>query len=100
MLDVKKDTDGRWVAVTIHTEITDIHLTAIYAPNKDSPVFFDNVFNYSLNKCDKIIVIGDFNTALNPEYDTKNGVHTNSNTIAKIKQICEENLLIERMEVS
>ena len=89
------DPDGRYVALSVEKDDVRFYLMAIYAPNKDSPVFFEEVFNKAMSANDKVVVIGDYNTVIDPELDRKNcgTVPAMSKAAEKINQIAQENKL-------
>ena len=50
-------------------------LAYIYAPNKDNPAFFEDLFyNLSDFNCDDIVIVGDFNLVLDVEKDKRGGL--------------------------
>ena len=65
------DKEGRIVSCDVNIDGSLIHVVNIYAPNKDSPTFFQNIFVQAHQCGDRIIVIGDYNTVLNRELDKK-----------------------------
>ena len=50
-------------------------LANIYAPNKDKPAFFEDLF-YHLSdfNCDDIVIVGDFNLVLDLKKDKRGGL--------------------------
>jgi len=72
--NIQKDGDGRILIIDI--TIKDIRLTLanIYAPNKDTPEFFNKVFDMvDLYDNTNIVIGGDMNLVLNIEKDKKGG---------------------------
>ena len=50
-------------------------LANVYAPNKDNPAFFEDLFNHVSDfSCHDIVIVGDFNLALDLEKDTRGGL--------------------------
>ena len=50
-------------------------LANVYAPNKDNPTFFEDLFNHLSDfSCHDIVIVGDFNLALDLEKDTRGGL--------------------------
>ena len=72
LCDVKNNIDGRVIKCVINHDDQNVCLVNIYAPNKDSPVFFERVLNSAQEECDKLIVVGDYNTVIDPTMDRKN----------------------------
>ena len=62
ILNEKKDENGNLLALNIRIANKTITLITIYAPNADSPVFFENV-SHILDEFnnDDIILVGDYN---------------------------------------
>ena len=68
-----KDVKGNLIAINI-TIANDLKLLLvnIYGPNKDDPVFYQELENIIINNAsDYTIICGDFNIALNPPIDSK-----------------------------
>ena len=86
--------DGRMVACTVIHENKKINIVNIYGPNQDNPEFFEQVATHFRDKCENLIVIGDFNTVMNQDLD-RNTQQAPRNVKAnnKIKSLCEEMML-------
>ena len=96
IFDEVSDVSGRYAAVMITQNDVTTCLISIYAPNKDNPGFFDQVINLATSKCDKVIIVGDFNTVLNCNLDKKSGAeHSNVRSIQKIHQLMEQEQLCD-----
>ena len=65
------DQEGRYILCDIWHDDVLCTMANIYAPNSDSPGFFQQIFEKVVHRNDRNIVIGDFNTVLNPELDRK-----------------------------
>ena len=92
--DVVVDPEGRYVSMLIKEDVVTIALMVIYAPNKDSPYFFERIFEQMLSKSDKIVVVGDFNVVMNPELDRKSSDSSQlSNAAQRVQEIMAENKL-------
>ena len=66
---VTKDNDGCSMCINVTANEKSICIMNIYAPNKDSPVFFQNKFLEAQQQNEQVVIIGDFNTVLNTELD-------------------------------
>ena len=84
VLDSIKDKLGRFVMVTIEIEEKIILLVNLYAPNSDSPDFYEMVTSI-VDKCavNEVIMGGDYNLVLDKELDSKNR-KTNNDKAAKV----------------
>ena len=73
------DNQGNMIYVDLMLGSISFHLINIYAPNTDTPTFFQNV-NVLIeeNTMDHIVVCGDFNLVLNPKIDCSNYVGINN----------------------
>ena len=67
------DPEGNYIIVDITLDNTRLTLISLYAPNQDSPNFFDNIMLIAdtFNNNDKIIC-GDFNLVQDPKLDYSN----------------------------
>ena len=79
--NVSRDTNGRIIAIQLMIQKHKFNLINCYAPNEDSPEFFEEVFKYytEQDNCQNIIA-GDFNTILSDK-DMQGGtgnLHPNS----------------------
>lgn len=73
ILDSAKDNEGN--ILSLKTKINDdiIIITGLYAPNRDSPFFYDNAFDISNSwGVEKVCIGGDFNTTLSWENENFN----------------------------
>ena len=72
-----------------------IGLCGIYAPNSDSPAFYDaldqNLNNIHWNK----IVVGDYNLVIDPTMDRYNSLQNNKRSQKRLIQLMEENSLVD-----
>ena len=65
------DTDGNLLYVDINIGSIPVRIINIYAPNVDTPTFFQNISTLiEENTMDYLILCGDFNLVLNPEMDS------------------------------
>ena len=73
------DNQGNMIYVDLMLGSISFRLINIYAPNTDTPTFFQNV-NVLIeeNTMDHIVVCGDFNLVLNPKIDCSNYVGINN----------------------
>ena len=95
ILKHEEDLDGRCIRCLIKCNDVQICVTVIYAPNKDSPTFFQEKIIRAHNWCEKMIVIGDFNLTLNTELDRKTPpgskcVSNNEKAATKVKELMQE----------
>ena len=74
---------GRWIVLYLKIWEVKFVLACIYAPNQDTPQFFQNCFlEFTRFSPDQFIIAGDFNLALSPEMDWK-GTHCNNDKAAE-----------------
>ena len=70
--EVEIDQDGRYIILSVQVDDIVYILLNIYAPNRDSPVFFSELFEkVKQMENDYVIVGGDMNITLNPDIDKK-----------------------------
>ena len=87
------DKDGRMIIVQLKIETQDYVIMNLYAPNKDSPDFFQTAFDRLMQLDGKKIIVGDFNTVLNSDLDRISATGkqcNNDNSTAIINTFMEE----------
>ena len=76
---IKSDDDGRFIIMEAEIQDSSFLLVNVYAPNKtaDQCSFYDKLNNYIekhiANTELRLIVGGDFNVPLNPDFDCSGG---------------------------
>ena len=88
LTNTTKDTDGRILLIDCTVHETKFTVINVYAPTKDKVSlqneFLENIRVMVENNGDKNIVVGgDFNTCLNPEFDKKGGKFENLSVYGK-----------------
>ena len=61
------DKAGRYVIINFKWDDRQFTLCSLYAPNKDTPGFFTEIFNKLENYDGQRIIVGDFNCMREPE---------------------------------
>ena len=82
VIDTTIDDEGRLVCVHANINGKKTVLCNIYAPNEDSPEFFDQIIKVieKYDDRDAVIIGGDFNLVLDPSIDRLHSLHNNSNS--------------------
>ena len=76
---LKADKNGNLISILLRTNDLSIRLINIYAPNSDSPDFFEYLQQHiELSEHDYCIICGDFNLILDPLKDCYNYKHLNN----------------------
>ena len=79
ILHTEEDCVGNYLVVDLHIATISVRLINIYAPNKDTPAFFQNLRQLiENNEQDYLLVCGDFNLTLNPDLDSYNYININN----------------------
>ena len=79
ILSTFKDEEGNMIAIDIDVGDISLRLLNLYAPNKDSPSFFEKVKEIlESNTQTYAIILGDFNLVLNPSMDSDQYKHVNN----------------------
>ena len=88
------DHKGRYVICELIMENdTKLTICAIYAPNTDSPSFFEALSQNLMDFEQQKIIIGDFNLVLNAEIDRYGSSYNNKKAAKRLKDLMnEENL--------
>ena len=97
--NVYKDGEGRILIVDICDNDEDITLVALYAPNQDSPSFFDVLRNVLKERHVHKIIVGDFNLTLDVEMDRENTYHNNNKARDLVLDIMDEYCLHDSWRV-
>ena len=67
------DDNGNLIEANISLSDCTLKLINVYAPNKDTPIFFDKISDLIANSQeDHVIICGDLNLALDPSLDVNN----------------------------
>ena len=82
--------DGRVIIFDVIENDQTVSIAAIYAPNEDKPVFFENLRNLLKQRNENKIILGDFNLALNPELDRCNTYCNNNKCKIVVEDIMNE----------
>ena len=92
ILDVDKDNSGNILLAKLRFNMFDFVIGAIYGPNYDNPMFYEELFDKAFGLgCDSIFLLGDFNMTLNFNMDTRRYVdHRNINATEKMKDLLED----------
>ena len=85
IISIYKDKEGNMITLDLNFGDTSIKLINIYAPNKDSPEFFEKVKDIlNSNKQTFIMIVGDFNLILDSLLDCDQYKHLNNPRSRKV----------------
>ena len=75
----KKDNSGIMIALNISIDSKSYTFINVYAPNDDSPDFFDSISDI-INEYDnsRVLIVGDYNLVIYPQMDYHNYLHVNN----------------------
>ena len=88
--NIYSDNCGRIVIFDLTSNDQTVTFAAIYAPNVDSPYFFDQLRLLLVQRHEHKIVIGDFNLTMNVENDRLNTYNNNNRALAEIENMMDE----------
>ena len=74
---------------TVQSQNSSFLLANIYAPNKDSPGYYEDVYQSATHRCEKIVVIGDHNTVLDAELDSNTNSQAHPQSAKRLEEIME-----------
>ena len=84
-MDIDKDAIGNILLVKIRFNMFEFVIGAIYGPNYDNPMFYDELYDKTFGLgCDNVLLLGDFNLTLNFNLDSR-GYAAQRNELATIK---------------
>ena len=91
------DDSGNWQLLDLNISRFSVRILNIYAPNTDTPSFFNNLANFiENNEQDYVLICGDFNLVLDPILDCFNyKCINNPNSRGKVIEILQTYNLID-----
>ena len=95
MTKVSADKDGRWNIVKIEYHNFVFTLINLYAPNSDSPGFFRELITKTDKYSPSLVMIGDYNLALNKDVDRLNSFANNDKAAEYLKNTMEEQYMVD-----
>ena len=91
---------GRCIATQVTTSRTDMVLVNIYAPNTDSPKFFEQVFaQFKQYDLASFMIVGDYNLVFNEKLDRADGRKYQVNATERLKLLMEETEMVDAWRV-
>ena len=94
--DCVKDCNGHYIILLIETENkVNMLLCCLYAPNQDSPAFFQELENQLVNFDSPKIIIGDFNLVLNTEIDRNGSTRNNVKAMHQLETMMTVHHLVD-----
>ena len=97
---VEVDVQGRYVIMEADVQGSNFLFVNIYAPNKvqEQCYFFDNLNNI-VNKEQKIVIGGDFNTALDSDLNCSGGNPFRKESVKNIQDLCLDYDLVDMWRI-
>ena len=95
--NILRDNEGRMILIKGKVEREECLIGSIYAPNKDSPQFFEQLFQ-KIDKMnvDRMLIGGDINTVLDSAIDRSTGTqHRNVKSASRLKNFLDNLDLID-----
>ena len=93
--NIEVDKEGRYVIFDLESNLQNISIAAIYAPNKDTPDYFCKINKLLENRSEHKIIIGDFNLTLDVEMDRLNTYCNNNKAKDEVENIMDHYSLRE-----
>ena len=87
--------DGRKILFDVKESEKTVTVVALYAPNNDSPEFFQEVSSLLRHRQENKIIVGDFNLVLDVELDRKNTFCNNNKSKEEVENLIDEFCLID-----
>ena len=92
--NISTDNVGRYIKTDIEINNCVVSVCNIYAPNEDSPSFFEEINKTMAISTNNIIIIGDFNLVMNTAVD-RIGSHNNKIKSKEVIEKMERDLLVD-----
>ena len=89
------DPQGRILSCKIKIMEYDICIVNVYAPNKDTPQFFTGLFNRTVEKSERFVIIGDLNVAIDNKLDRKGSVINNDKSAKVIEDMINDLIITD-----
>ena len=90
---ITTDQVGRFVKIYFKMSEIGFSLCNIYAPNTDSPNFYQEILNLMSSADGYRIIVGDFNLVMNTKFDRLGSMHNKHKSLSVVKNMCDELLL-------
>ena len=97
--NIYRDMEGRTILFDYTENEQNITITAIYAPNEDSPEYFKAIAELLKHRHEHKVIIGDFNLVLDVELDRENTFSNNNRAKTEVENICDEFCLLDTWRV-
>ena len=88
--NIFRDCEGRVVVFDWVENEHVVTIVALYAPNQDTPSFFEKISEMLKGRSEHKIVIGDFNLTLDVDLDRENTYSNNSRSKEKVEEMMEQ----------
>ena len=88
--EIYKDTEGRTLIFNLEDNNQVMTIAVIYAPNTDSPDFYQSLRKVLKDRKEHKIIIGDFNLTLDVDLDRLNTFCNNNKSKQEVEDIMEE----------
>ena len=89
------DNDGRLIIFDITEKDTVITFIALYAPNQDTPRFYNLIREQISERSEHKIMLGDFNLTLDVDLDRKNTYNNNNKSLNVLQDMMDEFCLVD-----
>ena len=93
MQNIEVSIEGRYIMADICHDQQIVTIAAIYAPNENNRIFFQELAEKLRTRQEKKIIVGDFNLTLNVELDRKNTYCNNETAKDELENLMDEFLL-------
>lgn len=96
VLQVSQALEGRFIMIDVKVGETEFLVANLYAPNEDNADFFVRAFEMIEHKDNpNMMVVGDFNTTLNPNLDSRCNTDQHKKKRAAVLSYMEANDLVD-----
>ena len=88
--NIECDQEGRSILIDIHIDTSVMSMAVIYAPNRDTPEYFEGIRQKLKSRSEKKVIVGDFNLTLKVDIDRKDSYCNNNKSKTVLEDIMEE----------
>ena len=94
-LSQETDSEGRILLINLRIEGQCVSIINVYAPNKDTPQFIQEIAEIYVNANGGKIMVGDFNVAMEGSLDRYGTLHNNDKMQLALKEFLDQNYLVD-----
>ena len=93
--NIETDQEGRLIIFDVVQNQFRISIAAVYAPNQDSPAFFNTIRKKFELRSEHKILIGDLNLVMDVSIDRNNTYNNNNKAMEEVVNMCDQYCMVD-----